>query len=128
VWHRDKPIVKWAYPQSCDSPSAAGNLDREKLGRLIFNNEGLRRRLNTATHLPIVGKISMQLLCHWLSCRPLVVRLLSPHSRLYPPPCTLVGPSYLSAEYRITCMVLVVLRVNSVEVFMPPPSAFYICS
>lgn len=52
---------------------ADGAVDREKLGALIFRDAELRRRLNRATHLPILARIAQSLLLSWLRCRLVVV-------------------------------------------------------
>lgn len=43
-----------------------GTLDREKLGGLVFNDASARKRLNTATHLPILIRMVTQILKLWL--------------------------------------------------------------
>eukprot|EP00967_Tisochrysis_lutea_P084140 scaffold117460_cov16-Tisochrysis_lutea.AAC.1 len=46
----------------------AGEIDREKLGRLIFNSPTERRKLNAATHLPVGVELLRQVLWHWAKC------------------------------------------------------------
>lgn len=53
---------------------AAGQIDREALGRLVFSDKAARGRLNAATHLPIYADLLRQLLWHWLTLKWLVVR------------------------------------------------------
>lgn len=53
----------------------AGSLDREKLGKVVFEDARLRRRLNAATHLPIVVQLVLRVAWLWLLCRKLVVWL-----------------------------------------------------
>ncbi|GAX84209.1 hypothetical protein CEUSTIGMA_g11632.t1 [Chlamydomonas eustigma] len=50
-----------------------GDIDREALSCLIFQNVSARRKLNTATHLPIALELIRQIICSWLSFRFLVV-------------------------------------------------------
>lgn len=48
-------------------------LDREAVARLAFADPIARKRLNSATHLPIALALAKALLCHWLRLKPLVV-------------------------------------------------------
>lgn len=50
-----------------------GSLDRDALGSLVFRNKEARRRLNAATHLPILLRILQEIVQHWVFCRRLVV-------------------------------------------------------
>ncbi|KAK9819816.1 hypothetical protein WJX72_002721 [[Myrmecia] bisecta] len=50
-----------------------GEVDREKLGRLVFADREARVKLNTATHLPVGVAILQRVLWHWLTCCWLVV-------------------------------------------------------
>ena len=50
-----------------------GSLDREALGSLVFRDRDARRRLNAATHLPILLGILREIVQHWVLCRRLVV-------------------------------------------------------
>jgi dephospho-CoA kinase len=51
-----------------------GALDREKLGGLVFNDVSARKRLNAATHLPILVRMMTQILVLWVWKRcPVVV-------------------------------------------------------
>ena len=43
-----------------------GALDREKLGGLVFNDVAARKRLNAATHLPILVRMVTQILTLWV--------------------------------------------------------------
>ena len=54
----------------------AGELDREALGALAFNDREARRKLNRATHPAVFLELLRQLLLHWLACKWIVVRLL----------------------------------------------------
>lgn len=51
----------------------AGDIDREALAAVIFNNAAARKKLNSATHLPILCEILKQMAMHWLSFRTYVV-------------------------------------------------------
>jgi dephospho-CoA kinase len=50
-----------------------GELDRERLAGVVFGDAAARRRLNAATHLPVLLQIVRQVLAHWARCRPVVV-------------------------------------------------------
>lgn len=51
-----------------------GALDRERLGGLVFNDSAARKRLNEATHLPILVRMVTQILVLWVWKRcPVVV-------------------------------------------------------
>ncbi|EFJ53023.1 hypothetical protein VOLCADRAFT_55149 [Volvox carteri f. nagariensis] len=50
-----------------------GELDRERLGCMVFNDPAARRRLNAATHLPVALALARRLLLCWLTCKLLVV-------------------------------------------------------
>ncbi|KAK9831394.1 hypothetical protein WJX81_000561 [Elliptochloris bilobata] len=52
---------------------ADGEVDRDALGALAFNNREARRALNHATHPAVLLEIIRQLLLHWLACKWLVV-------------------------------------------------------
>lgn len=56
-----------------DVLSDSGQIDREKLGKLIFNNEKARKKLNKATHLPVFVQVLWRIFLSWLQLRPLVV-------------------------------------------------------
>jgi dephospho-CoA kinase len=69
---------KWGYRRvihafgtgvSLDS----GQLDREKLGKLIFDSKPMRDKLNKATHLPVFVQLVWRIVLSWLRLRPLVV-------------------------------------------------------
>eukprot|EP00798_Chlamydomonas_sp_ICE-L_P001688 gene1688-33084_t len=65
-----KRTVK-AFGQSILLPS--GEIDRKALGRIIFSDASARRRLNAATHLPVLVELLKQILWHWLTCKWIVV-------------------------------------------------------
>lgn len=44
----------------------SGNIDRQKLGDIVFSDAAARRRLNQATHAPIAVEIGRRLLWAWL--------------------------------------------------------------
>jgi hypothetical protein len=71
--HRGEPF---AFPRTLMSSreSYAGSLDRVRMGALAFQDERVRRRLNKATHLPIMCAIVGALCKHWFLCSPAVVR------------------------------------------------------
>lgn len=52
-----------------------GDIDRERLGGLVFNDAAARRRLNAATHLPVALSLARALLLSWLSCKWVVVSI-----------------------------------------------------
>ena len=52
---------------------AAGEVDREALGKLVFGDRQARKQLNKATHLPIFRELVWQVLRHWCSCHWIVV-------------------------------------------------------
>mmetsp|Transcript_6140 Transcript_6140/g.16304 ORF Transcript_6140/g.16304 Transcript_6140/m.16304 type:complete len:241 (+) Transcript_6140:141-863(+) len=60
-----KRVVQ-AFGAACLTPE--GEIDREKLGRLIFNSPTERRKLNAATHLPVGVELLRQVLWHWAKC------------------------------------------------------------
>ncbi|KAF5826803.1 dephospho-CoA kinase [Dunaliella salina] len=60
-----KRIVR-AFGADCLTPE--GEIDREKLGRLIFNSPVERRKLNAATHLPVGMELLRLVLWHWTKC------------------------------------------------------------
>jgi dephospho-CoA kinase len=51
----------------------SGDIDRAKLGQLVFADAAARRRLNKATHAPVALELLRQLLGHWLRFRQVVV-------------------------------------------------------
>ncbi len=59
---------------------AAGEIDRETLGRRVFGSDADRRKVNQATHLPVFLELFRQLLMHWLRFEFLVVRVPSGES------------------------------------------------
>lgn len=50
-----------------------GELDREALASVVFNDASARRRLNKATHLPVLFGIIRQIIGHWITFKPLLV-------------------------------------------------------
>lgn len=50
-----------------------GDIDRARLGQLVFAEAAARRRLNKATHAPVAVELLRQLLGHWLRFRRAVV-------------------------------------------------------
>ena len=50
---------------SSDVP--AGEIDRDKLGEMVFNERLARRKLNSATHIPVALELVRQLAVQWLS-------------------------------------------------------------
>ena len=49
-------------------------IDRKKLGKLIFENPDLRQQLNAATHPIVTLELARQIFMHWLLFRFVVVR------------------------------------------------------
>lgn len=62
---------KWRFVLGPICPP--GDIDREALGELVFGNPAARRRLNTATHLPVLLALLRELLRCWLQCSPVMV-------------------------------------------------------
>jgi Dephospho-CoA kinase len=82
-----------------DAHHGAGSIDRDKLGTLVFEDPALRRRLNKATHTPIVAQILRSICHHWLMCRPLVARSPGPeHCTCRWPMCALL-PLYARTSH-----------------------------
>eukprot|EP00775_Hariotina_reticulata_P013429 gene13429-13557_t len=50
-----------------------GEIDRAALGQLVFADAVVRRKLNQATHVPIMLEVIKQLLGHWLRFKQIVV-------------------------------------------------------
>lgn len=50
-----------------------GELDREAIAAIVFADPGARRRLNAATHLPVLLGIVARALGHWLRFSPVAV-------------------------------------------------------
>lgn len=44
-----------------------GEIDRDKLGEMVFNERLARRKLNSATHVPVALELVRQLAVQWLS-------------------------------------------------------------
>ena len=51
----------------------AGELDRPALSKIIFNDGNARKRLNSATHLPVFVEMFRQLAVYWLKGSSLIV-------------------------------------------------------
>ncbi len=60
----------------------AGELDRKKLGKLVFESAHLRRHLNEATHPLVTLEMAKQIVWCWL-CFHFVVVITSLPSALY---------------------------------------------
>lgn len=43
-----------------------GEIDRKKLGEIVFQHPELRKQLNAATHPLVIAELAKQLLLHWL--------------------------------------------------------------
>lgn len=52
-----------------------GEIDRKKLGELVFNDPALRKKLNAATHPLVTLELAAQILWHWLMFHFVVVRI-----------------------------------------------------
>lgn len=65
----------------------SGEIDRKKLGELVFIDPSLRKQLNAATHPLVTLELALRLLWHWLLFHFVVVRLLAPLTILCNP-CT----------------------------------------
>ena len=50
-----------------------GEIDRDALGRIVFEDPTARRRLNAATHLPIAVKLASRVAWAWLCGVPVLV-------------------------------------------------------
>eukprot|EP01025_Chloroclados_australasicus_P044330 TRINITY_DN479_c1_g2_i2.p3 TRINITY_DN479_c1_g2~~TRINITY_DN479_c1_g2_i2.p3 ORF type:complete len:197 (-),score=11.80 TRINITY_DN479_c1_g2_i2:511-1101(-) len=51
-----------------------GEIDRDALGKLVFENEEQRRRLARATHLPIAVELVKQIVWYMITCQtPIVI-------------------------------------------------------
>ena len=55
------------------SHSIAGDINRDKLGDMVFQDRDARRRLNSATHLPVALELVRQLAVEWLSLTSVAV-------------------------------------------------------
>lgn len=64
-----------SFGQSVLLPS--GEIDRDKLGELVFNDKVARRKLNAATHLPVAVQLVRQLALKWLGLTCVTVSLQS---------------------------------------------------
>ncbi len=52
-----------------------GEIDRKKLGELVFKDPVLRKRLNAATHPLVTLELAAQIIWHWLMFHFVVVRI-----------------------------------------------------
>lgn len=50
-----------------------GELDREKIAAIVFKDSQARKRLNAATHLPILVQLMGKILHHWVTLQWVVV-------------------------------------------------------
>ena len=62
-----------AFPGNKDILQPDGELDREAIAAIVFSDSAARRRLNAATHLPVLFGIIRQTLFHWLRFQPIAV-------------------------------------------------------
>lgn len=69
---RQPDLVQGSQPLSVPHP-LAGELDREALASIVFAEPASRRRLNAATHLPVLLAVLRQAAAHWLAFRPVAV-------------------------------------------------------
>uniref|UniRef100_A0A7S0S4B0 Dephospho-CoA kinase n=1 Tax=Chlamydomonas leiostraca TaxID=1034604 RepID=A0A7S0S4B0_9CHLO len=71
-----------------------GELDRKKLGQIVFDDASKRKVLNRATHIPVYAELLRQILWSWLLCKWLVVvdmpLLFETGSNKWLKPCVLV--------------------------------------
>ncbi len=51
-----------------------GNIDREVLGKMAFENAPARKKLNRATHPAVTWELAKQLFLCFIQCKRLVVR------------------------------------------------------
>ncbi len=51
----------------------AGEINREKLGKIVFSDPAARKRLNAATHLPVFLEVFKSIVWCWLTCKLVVV-------------------------------------------------------
>ena len=65
-------VVK-AFPTQHQILQPNGELNREALAAVVFNDVGARRRLNKATHLPVLFGIIKQVIGHWITFKPVLV-------------------------------------------------------
>jgi hypothetical protein len=61
-------------------PSTSGEIDREKLAGIVFQDKRARRQLNEATHIPIMVEILRLLFLAWLYCKLRVVGMFRGHT------------------------------------------------
>jgi hypothetical protein len=54
--------------------NVAGEIDKEVLGKLVFADSELRKKLNSCTHLPIGLQVAWSLFVSWLKFTFIVVR------------------------------------------------------
>ena len=55
---------------------ADGEIDRDVLGKLVFENASARKKLNRATHPAVTWELAKQLLICLMQCKGLVVSTL----------------------------------------------------
>ena len=81
-----------AREQEKEGQDGAGELDREALGALTFNDREARRKLNRAVHPVVFLELLRELLLHWVACKWMVVRSLLCHC------CTDLAPTMATAR------------------------------
>ena len=62
-----------AFPSHPEIVQPDGELDREALAHLVFADPAARRRLNGATHLPVLLELVRQAARQWMAFQPTVV-------------------------------------------------------
>lgn len=50
-----------------------GEIDRDKVGEMVFSDKAARRKLNAATHLPVAIELARRIVLQWLKLRPVTV-------------------------------------------------------
>ncbi len=71
---QDPALVLIVYTSGLKlSLSTAGDINRDKLGDMVFNDRDARSRLNSATHLPVALELVRQLAVEWLSLTSVAV-------------------------------------------------------
>lgn len=71
--HLGRCLQAWTTQALTNCAFHAGELDRVKLGAVVFEDAAARRRLNTATHLPILVEMVRQIAGLWASCYTVAV-------------------------------------------------------
>ncbi len=56
-----------------DHVVSAGEVDRDKLGEMVFKHRAARQKLNSATHIPVALELVRQLAVHWISLTSVAV-------------------------------------------------------